>query len=112
MVPPLIPPPPLKPPNRQPITHINASYRPLLASADTRGAVLLWDFRTASLVKTLADTPRGAIADLAWAPPLAETLAVVAAAAVTLWNVRTGAKVWRKEFSDAVLCVSGGGGGG
>lgn len=93
---------------------LNKPYKLRLASGDLLGTVIVWHVLEASISWSLiqgtyqsspsqiAENVRQVL-DLAWHPTDASFLVVLnAPSSVTLWNVSTGAKIWRVEFSDSI----------
>lgn len=80
-------------------------YHLKLASADTSGAVLVWDVSLATVRSTLTEPDR-TLLELGWLGDPHLLLCLYSLGTLVLWHADTGAQLWRKCYADSLLSFS------
>ena len=82
-------------------SHHLDNRRLVLASADTSGQIISWDVASGEFVKIVSDGNLE-IRDLVWVGDC-HLLAVHPPNHLVLWDMMTGAKIWKKSYGDTIL---------
>ncbi|EGC36790.1 hypothetical protein DICPUDRAFT_87252 [Dictyostelium purpureum] len=74
-----------------------------LASADINGHILIWSVLDANVLMYLPNTEsnhRSSISDLCWHPDEPDLLLALHTNYISLWNVSSGVKIWKRDIPD------------
>eukprot|EP01027_Heterolobosea_sp_BB2_P009361 GEZU01013804.1.p1 GENE.GEZU01013804.1~~GEZU01013804.1.p1 ORF type:complete len:1192 (+),score=267.06 GEZU01013804.1:155-3730(+) len=84
---------------------LTSPNRTTLVSGDDHGNVIVWDAVNANAEAVLTDAAKKPVIDIQFHSDKNYLLVLYANATLSLWNIQTKTRVWRKEFTEPVVSM-------